>query len=69
LEPEHAALVGELLGARTLVPIHYDGYAIDPWYRPVDEARPRFEAAVAGRSYEAHPLAPGESFEPAAVPG
>lgn len=69
LEPEQAALVGELLGARTLVPIHYDGYAIDPWYRPVDEARPRFETAVAGRSYEAQLLAPGESFEPAAVPG
>jgi L-ascorbate metabolism protein UlaG (beta-lactamase superfamily) len=65
LEPEQATLAGELLGARTLVPIHYDGYAIDPWYRPVNEARPRFEAAMARRSYEGRLLEPGESFEPA----
>ena len=63
LEPEQARIVGELLGARTLVPIHYDGYAIDPWYRPVDDARRRFEAATAGRSYETRVLEPGESFE------
>ena len=48
LEPEQAAIVGELLGARTLVPIHYGGYAIDPWYRPIDDAPARFEAATAG---------------------
>jgi L-ascorbate metabolism protein UlaG (beta-lactamase superfamily) len=68
LEPEQAALTGELLAARTLIPIHYDGYAIDPWYRPVDDARRRFEAATAERSYEARVLEPGESFEPAAAP-
>ena len=32
MEPEQAALAGELLGARTVVPMHYDGFAIDPWY-------------------------------------
>jgi L-ascorbate metabolism protein UlaG (beta-lactamase superfamily) len=64
LEPEQAALAGELLGARTLIPIHYDGYAIEPWYRPVDEPQVRFEAAVAGRPYETRILEPGESFEP-----
>jgi L-ascorbate metabolism protein UlaG (beta-lactamase superfamily) len=68
LEPEQAALVGELLGARTLIPIHYDGYEIDPWYRPVDEARSRFEAAASGRSYAARVLEPGEIAEPAAMP-
>ena len=65
LEPEQAGIVGELLGARTLVPIHYGGYAIDPWYRPVDDARRRFEAATGGRSYETRVLEPGESFESA----
>ena len=35
MEPEQAALAGELLGARSLIPIHYDGFEIDPWYRPV----------------------------------
>lgn len=68
LEPEQAAVVGELLGARTLVPIHYDGYSVDPWYLPVDDPGPRFEAATEGRSYEARRLEPGESFEVAAVP-
>jgi L-ascorbate metabolism protein UlaG (beta-lactamase superfamily) len=63
MEPEQAALAGELLRARTVVPIHYDGYAIDPWYRPVEDPRVRFEAATAGRSYETRLLEPGESFE------
>jgi L-ascorbate metabolism protein UlaG (beta-lactamase superfamily) len=67
LEPEQAAIVGELLRARTLVPIHYDGYAIDPWYRPVDDARRRFEAATAGRAYSTRVLDPGDSFDLAAV--
>ena len=68
MEPEHAAHAAELLGARTVVPMHYDGFEIEPWYRPVPNAAVRFEAATAGRSYETRVLAPGESFEPAAVP-
>ena len=68
LEPEQAALTGELLAARTLIPIHYDGYAIDPLYQPVDDARRRFEAATAERSYERRVLELGESFEPATAP-
>jgi L-ascorbate metabolism protein UlaG (beta-lactamase superfamily) len=68
MEPEQAALAGELLGAHAVVPMHYDGFEIEPWYRPTADARTRFEAAAAGRSYEARVLEPGESFEPAAVP-
>ena len=64
LEPEHAALAGELLGARTLIPIHYGGYAVDPWYRPTGDPLERFEAATEGRPYETRILEPGESFEP-----
>jgi L-ascorbate metabolism protein UlaG (beta-lactamase superfamily) len=69
LEPDQAALAGELLRASTLVPIHYDGYGVDPWYRPVEDPRVRFEAATAGRSYDTRVLEPGESFEllPASV--
>jgi len=63
MEPEQAALAGELLRAGTLVPIHYEGFAIEPWYRPVEDARARFEAAAAGRTYEASVLRPGESLE------
>jgi L-ascorbate metabolism protein UlaG (beta-lactamase superfamily) len=64
MEPEQAALAGELLGARAVAPMHYDGFATDPWYRPIADAGERFEAAAAGRSYEARVLKPGESFEP-----
>jgi len=68
MEPEQAAVAGELLGAGTVVPIHYDGFEVEPWYRPVTDAAGRFAAAAAGRSYEARVLEPGESLEPAAVP-
>jgi L-ascorbate metabolism protein UlaG (beta-lactamase superfamily) len=63
LEPEQAALAGELLGARTVVPIHYDGFDIEPWYRPVPQPKERFLAAASGRPYDARVLAPGHSVE------
>src|SRR4051794_22992529 len=68
LEPEQAAVVGELLDARTLVPMHYGGFEIDPWYRPVPGPIGRFEAATADRTYDARILEPGESFELAGAP-
>jgi hypothetical protein len=43
--------------------MHYDGYGVDPWYRPIDDAAGRFRAAAAGRSYAARVLNPGESVE------
>ena len=61
-------LAGELLGAGTVVPMHYDGFEIDPWYRPVSDAAARFGAAATGRPYEARVLELGESFEVASVP-
>ena len=61
MEPEQAALAGELLGARTVVPMHYGGYAFEPHYRPIPDARERFERAASERPYKAAPLAPGES--------
>ena len=63
MEPEQAAVAGELLGARIMVPIHYGGLAIEPWYRPIDDAAERFVAAAAGRPYEARILEPGASLE------
>lgn len=60
MEPEQAALAGELLGAGTVVPMHYDGFEIDPWYRGISEAPGRYGAAAVGRSYEARPRARGE---------
>jgi L-ascorbate metabolism protein UlaG (beta-lactamase superfamily) len=62
MEPEEAALAGELLGARVVVPIHYGGYAVEPWYRPVEGALPRFLAAAKGRGYGVCVLEPGEEL-------
>jgi L-ascorbate metabolism protein UlaG (beta-lactamase superfamily) len=59
LDPEQAALVGELLGAGTVVPMHYGGYDVEPWYRPVAGAAERFETAARDRPYEARVLEPG----------
>ncbi|MDX6583053.1 MAG: hypothetical protein QOI10_2237 [Solirubrobacterales bacterium] len=61
MEPEQAALAGELLGAATVVPMHYGGFAFEPHYRPIADARRRFEAAATGRPYRAAVPAPGEA--------
>jgi L-ascorbate metabolism protein UlaG (beta-lactamase superfamily) len=63
MEPEQAAVAAESLGAATVVPIHYDGYAIDPWYRPVPDPADRFAAASEGRDYALRVLEPGEALE------
>ena len=62
MEPEQAALAGELLGAETVVPMHYGGFAFEPFYRPVAGALERFERAARGRGYRAAALAPGEGL-------
>jgi L-ascorbate metabolism protein UlaG (beta-lactamase superfamily) len=67
LEPEQAATAAELVRARTLIPIHYGGFAVDPWYRPAADPMKRFQAATGERSYETRVLEPGESFEPLAA--
>jgi L-ascorbate metabolism protein UlaG (beta-lactamase superfamily) len=64
MEPEQAALAGELLGAGTVVPMHYGGFAFEPHYRPIADARERFERAATGRPYRAAPVAPGEAISP-----
>ncbi|MEA2472226.1 MAG: hypothetical protein QOE06_141 [Thermoleophilaceae bacterium] len=62
MDPEQAALAGELLGAETVVPMHYGGFAFEPHYRPIADARGRFERAARGRSYRSAALAPGEAL-------
>jgi L-ascorbate metabolism protein UlaG (beta-lactamase superfamily) len=62
MDPEQAALAGELLGAATVVPMHYGGFAFEPHYRPIADARERFERAARSRPYRAVPLAPGETL-------
>lgn len=62
LTPEQAAQAGELLGARVVVPMHYDGYRYEPFYVPEPSAIETFLTAAGGRPFEARRLAPGESL-------
>ncbi|HYB22735.1 MAG TPA: MBL fold metallo-hydrolase [Solirubrobacteraceae bacterium] len=59
MEPEQAALAAELLQAGCLIPIHYDGYALDGIYEPVADALARVLAASARVAL----VAPGERLE------
>jgi L-ascorbate metabolism protein UlaG (beta-lactamase superfamily) len=61
LDPEQAALAGELLGARMVVAMHYDGFEIDPWYKPVPDAERGFLRAAAQNPYEGRIVTVGES--------
>lgn len=63
MEPEQAAAAGALLGAATVVPIHYDGFRTKDLYRPVDEARERFMRASQGQPFEARVLHVAECIE------
>ena len=62
MDPEQAALAADLLGAQAVVPMHYGGFSIDPYYRPLPDARERFERAARGRAYRAAALEPGEAI-------
>lgn len=48
MEPEQAVLAARLLGAPLLIPIHYDGYAAEGIYEPVEAALARLQAAAEG---------------------
>ncbi|HLM31842.1 MAG TPA: MBL fold metallo-hydrolase [Solirubrobacterales bacterium] len=63
MQPEEAAVAAELLGARVVVPMHYDGYEVDPWYRPTLGPVERFVEAAADRPYEVRVLEPGQGVE------
>ena len=63
LDPERAAVACEILGAGLAVPIHHDGYAVEPFYVPVPDAGERFAAAAAQRGIEARVLRVGETVE------
>jgi L-ascorbate metabolism protein UlaG (beta-lactamase superfamily) len=63
MEPEQAAIAAEALGAGTLIPMHYGGFEIDPWYVPLTGPIERFGAATGDRSFATHRLEPGESLE------
>ena len=68
MEPEQAAAAAESLGAGTLVPMHYGGFELDPFYLPVADPLGRLDVAVSSRPYVARTLEPGESLEVAVAP-
>ncbi|MFG1790526.1 MBL fold metallo-hydrolase [Nocardia sp. NPDC049149] len=62
LTPEQAAMAGHILGARTLVPIHF-GLDRPPFYVEVDDSLVKFQAAAADLDTHVTVLAPGESLD------
>jgi L-ascorbate metabolism protein UlaG (beta-lactamase superfamily) len=63
LDPAHAAVAMEILGARLAIPIHAEGYEIAGVYEPVPDAAERFAAAAAERGVPVRILGLGESVE------
>ncbi|WP_107653341.1 MBL fold metallo-hydrolase [Nocardia suismassiliense] len=62
LTPEQAVLAGHLLGARTVVPIHF-GLDRPPYYVEVDDSLAEFRSAASDLGVHTTVLAPGESLE------
>jgi L-ascorbate metabolism protein UlaG (beta-lactamase superfamily) len=67
MEPEQAAIAAESLGAGTLIPMHYGGFEIDPFYLPLADPLKRLEAATREREYTTRVIEPGEHAEAVAV--
>ncbi|GAA5103095.1 MBL fold metallo-hydrolase [Nocardia iowensis] len=66
LTPEQAVLAGNILGARTVVPIHF-GLDRPPYYVEIDQSLVKFRAAAAEAGVGLTVLAPGESLDLAAT--
>jgi L-ascorbate metabolism protein UlaG (beta-lactamase superfamily) len=67
MEPEQAAAAAESLAAGTLIPMHYGGFEIDPFYLPPADPLKRLEAATREREYATRVIEPGEHAEAVAV--
>jgi L-ascorbate metabolism protein UlaG (beta-lactamase superfamily) len=63
LDPDHAAIAAELLGARLAIPVHAEGYAVEGVYEPVPDAAEGFAAAASERGVPVRLLEPGETIE------
>jgi L-ascorbate metabolism protein UlaG (beta-lactamase superfamily) len=63
MNPEQAAIAAEILGARTTIPIHSEGYEIDGIYEPVADGSDRFVQEAAEHDVRTRILDPGEAIE------
>ncbi|MEH3054976.1 MAG: MBL fold metallo-hydrolase [Patulibacter minatonensis] len=68
MDPDQAAVAAAMLGARTAVPIHAEGYRVDGLYAPLPEPTAAFVRAAAARGVEAHVPTLGERVELAPQP-
>jgi L-ascorbate metabolism protein UlaG (beta-lactamase superfamily) len=62
LDAEHAAVAARLLGARVVMPMHYDGFQVDGHYETVPDELERFNTACHGEPFALEIPAPGEAF-------
>jgi L-ascorbate metabolism protein UlaG (beta-lactamase superfamily) len=71
MTPEQAALATHLLEARTVVPMHYGAFDLEPYYIPTAQAEERFSNAAASYQYDVKLLRAGEDLDlsAAASPG
>ncbi|WP_253781110.1 MBL fold metallo-hydrolase [Nonomuraea roseoviolacea] len=60
LDSRQAAVAARLLGAKVVVPMHYDGFHIDTFYHTQPDELPRFLDAASGETYEVAALEQGE---------
>ncbi|WP_320669848.1 MBL fold metallo-hydrolase [Patulibacter defluvii] len=67
MTPEDAVSAARILGAGTLVPIHYDAIQSPPTYVQVDDPVGRLRRAAEQAGVALRVLEPGEELEPAAA--
>jgi L-ascorbate metabolism protein UlaG (beta-lactamase superfamily) len=69
MDPRQAAVAAHILGARRVVPMHYDGVHAPPFYAQVDDPSGSFSREAATFDLAVTFLAPGETLGTAGRPG
>jgi L-ascorbate metabolism protein UlaG (beta-lactamase superfamily) len=63
MDPDQAVVAAAALGAERTVPIHFDGFDLDPYYRSIPEANRRFHDTAAQAGVQTLAPAIGAVFE------
>lgn len=66
MDPRQAAVAGQILGAGTVVPMHYDGVHVPPFYVQVEDPSGTFAREAAALGVTVETLAPGAELPAAA---
>jgi L-ascorbate metabolism protein UlaG (beta-lactamase superfamily) len=67
MDPKQAAVAAQILGVGCVVPMHYDGVHVPPYYVQVDDPSGAFRREVADLGLTTQILAPGEDLRPVAA--